>query len=190
MVGTILAAVMALPLSFFGARNIVGSKLLCNLIRFIFDLCRGISEIVLGLLFVTIVGLGPFAGVMALAVHELGALGRYFSEAIENIPPHILDIGKSSGAHKLQIISRILIPELRPILIGYVLYYFEHSVRAATVLGLVGAGGIGLLLLVKVKLFLYREVAAILIVIILLVVASDRISFLLRIRSRKMPFQE
>ena len=182
ILGTSLAALIALPLSFLAARNITSVLWVYQSTRLLFDLCRGISEIIWGLLFVAAVGLGPPAGVLALAIHELGALGRYFSESIESTPVTIIEAAVSAGATKPQVIARVIIPEMKPYLIGYLLYYFEHGIRAASILGLVGAGGIGFLLETRISLFLYREVAAILTTIIILVVISDRLSAIARQR--------
>jgi phosphonate transport system permease protein len=176
--GTSIATVAALPLSFFAINIYEKSRfsILAYSVKFIFNLCRGTSELILGLLFVAAFGLGPFSGVMALAVHEIGALGRYFAETIENTGSSIVDIGRSVGATKLQIVTRMIMPEVMPYLIGYVIYYFEHSIRSATVLGLVGAGGIGFLLVTRIKLFRYHEVSSILIVIIFFTIVSDILS--------------
>jgi phosphonate transport system permease protein len=176
VLGTFLAALLAWPLSFLAARNMNPLPWLYQATRLFFDVCRGISEIIWGLLFVATVGLGPAAGVLALAVHELGALGRYFSESIEGVTPGVVEAAQSAGATRLQIVSRVVMPEIKPYLLGYLFYYLEHGIRAASVLGLVGAGGIGFLLETRISLFRYHEVAAILMVVTALVIASDRLS--------------
>lgn len=180
LVGTCLAALFAFPLSFLAARTTNAIPWLYQITRLLFDICRGVSEIIWGLLFVATVGLGPSAGALALAVHELGALGRYFSEAIEGVPVSIVEAARSAGASKVQTIFRVIVPAIRPYLVGYLLYYLEHGIRAASVLGLVGAGGIGFLLETRISLFRYQEVAAILVVITILVIGSDRLSALVR----------
>lgn len=182
LVGTCLAALLAFPLSFLAARNIDTIPWLYQITRFLFDACRGVSEIIWGLLFVATVGLGPSAGVLALTVHELGALGRYFSETIESVPPTIIEAAESVGATKVQTIARVIVPGIKPYLIGYLFYYLEHGIRAASVLGLVGAGGIGFLLETRISLFRYREVSAILIIVMILVISSDRLSAAVRRR--------
>jgi phosphonate transport system permease protein len=182
IVGTSLAAAFAFPVSFVAARNVTPSLWVYQIVRLWFDVCRGIPEIVWGLLFVVIVGLGPFAGVLALAVHEFGALGRYFSETVENVSPITIEAAESSGAKPVQIVARVIFPEIKPYFVGYIFYYFEHSIRSATVLGLVGAGGLGLILETRIKLFQYHEVAALLIIILIMVSASDRLSSIVRRR--------
>ena len=126
------------------------------------------------------VGLGPFAGTIALSLHVIGALGRYCSEAVENINPEILDAAKATGSNKLKTIIHVIIPELRVLFLGYILYYFESNIRNATTLGLVGAGGIGLLLITNIHLFRYNNVGTIMLVIIALIIVLDRLSFMAR----------
>lgn len=155
-------------------------KVIYHSMRTFFDICRGINEIIWALLFVSMVGLGPFPGVLALAVHLIGALGKYFSEAIENVNPEIIHTIAATGANKIQIIFHAVIPQIKSLFVGYIFYYFEHSVRAATVLGLVGAGGIGLELLTSIKLFKLKEVSAIMIVMVVMVTAIDRSSAYMR----------
>lgn len=180
IVGSSLGALIALPLSFLAARNIMPNKFVYHIIRTVFDALRGINEIVWGLIFVSMVGLGPFPGVLALAAHVTGALGRYFSEAIETIDPKVIKAVISTGANKFQVIVRGIIPQVKPLFINYILYYLENNFRAATVLGLVGAGGIGMELITSMRLFRNREVLTILIIMILMVIIIDRFSAYIR----------
>lgn len=180
IVGSTLGVMIALPLSFLAARNIMPNKYVYHSIRTIFDACRGINEIVWGLIFVSMVGLGPFPGVLALSAHVTGALGRYFSEAIETVDPRIIKAIASTGANKIQIIIRGIIPQVKPLFVNYSLYYLENNFRAATVLGLVGAGGIGMELLTSMRLFRNREVLTILIIMVFMVSMIDRFSAYLR----------
>lgn len=180
ILGTTLATIWAIPLSLLASKNVMRFRVIYEIAKLILDIFRGVSEVVWGLLFVSMVGLGPFSGVLALAIHNAGALGKYFSEAIENIRPSIIDVVKSTGSRTVVVFFRGIIPELRVLFLNYFFYYFEHSVRAATVLGLVGAGGIGLQLLTRVKLFQYNEVLAILIIIMTMVIATDRLSSFVR----------
>lgn len=182
VMGTTLGAVIAFPLSFLAARNVMPNKFIYHSTRTIFDICRGINEIVWALIFVSMVGLGPFPGVLALAVHLTGALGRYFSESIETVNPEVLKAVVATGANKIQVIVYGIIPEIKPLFINYILYYFEHSVRAATILGLVGAGGIGMELITSMRLFKTNEVLTILIAMVLMVIAIDRTSAYIRNR--------
>ena len=180
IMGTTIGVVLAFPLSFLGARNVVSNRIFYHLLRSIFDFCRGVNEIVWALLFVAMVGLGPFSGILALAVHLVGALGKYFSETIENVDKDIIMAIRSTGASKLQIILNGILPQVKPLFIGYIFYYFEHNIRAATVLGLVGAGGIGFELMTSIKLFKSHEVSAIILAMVILVVIVDRLSAYIR----------
>jgi len=180
IVGSTIGAIIALPLSFLAARNIMPNKIIYHAVRTIFDIFRGINEIIWGLIFVSMVGLGPFPGVLALAAHVTGALGRYFSEAIETVDPEIIKAIISTGANKIQVVARGIFPQVKPLFINYSLYYLENNFRAATVLGLVGAGGIGMELLTSMRLFRNREVLTILIIMIVMVTAIDRFSAYIR----------
>ena len=176
----IFATIVALPFSFLAARNIMPNGVIYQTARAILGILRGIPPLLYALLFVSMVGLGPFAGVLALTCHVVGAMGRFFSEAVENINPEIIDAAKASGANKVKTIVHAIIPELGALILGYILYYFEYSVRTGTVLGLVGAGGIGLPLMISIHLFKYGEVATILLVIIAIIVIMDRLSVMAR----------
>lgn len=176
IMGTSLGTIIALPLSFLAARNVMSNKIIYNFIRGFFDMCRGINEIVWGLIFVSMVGLGPFPGVLALTAHVTGALGRYFSESIETVNPEIIKAIISTGANKFKTIVCGIIPQVKPLFMNYILYYLENNFRAATVLGLVGAGGIGMELITSIRLFKNKEVLAILIIMISTVIVIDRIS--------------
>lgn len=180
IVGTSLGALIALPLSFLAARNIMPNKFIYHTIRTIFDACRGINEIVWGIIFVSMVGLGPFPGVLALTAHVTGALGRYFSESIETVDPEVIKAIISTGANKIQVIVRGIFPQVKPLFINYMLYYLENNFRAATVLGLVGAGGIGMELITSMRLFKNQEVLTILIIMVLIVALIDRFSAFIR----------
>lgn len=180
IVGSTLGALIALPLSFLAARNVMSNKFIYHAVRSIFDTCRGINEIVWGLIFVSMVGLGPFPGVLALTAHVTGALGRYFSEAIETVDPEITKAIISTGANKFQVIVRGIFPQVKPLFINYTFYYLENNFRAATVLGLVGAGGIGMELLTSMRLFRNQEVFTILVIMVLTVAAIDRFSAYIR----------
>jgi phosphonate transport system permease protein len=113
-------------------------------------------------------------------VHVTGALGKYFSEAIENVNPEIVNGIIATGANKIQVIAHGIIPQIKPLFIGYFFYYFEHNIRAATVLGLVGAGGIGIELITSLRLFKYQEVSTIVAMMLIIVIAVDRLSAYVR----------
>jgi phosphonate transport system permease protein len=180
IIGSTFGALLALPLSFLAARNVTPNKTIYHIVRSIFDILRGINEIVWGLIFVAMVGLGPFPGVLALTAHVTGALGRYFSEAIETVNPDIIKAIVSTGASKTQVIIKGIIPEVKPLFLNYSLYYFENNFRAATVLGLVGAGGIGMELITSIRLFRNQEVLTILMIMVFTVMLIDRFSAYIR----------
>ncbi|MBT5457705.1 MAG: phosphonate ABC transporter, permease protein PhnE [Rhodospirillaceae bacterium] len=182
LLGTTFGIIMAFPLAFLASRNIVKSALICQAVRLVIDAFRGISEIVWAFLFVAAVGLGPFPGVLALAIHNAGALGKYFSETIEGIDPGIMEAVAAPGSNQIKLIARGIWPELRPLFVNYMFYYFEASVRAATILGVVGAGGIGLEFIIAIKHFKYPEAMTIVISMWLLVTITDRASAYVRRR--------
>jgi len=176
ILGVVLGTVIAFPLSFLAARNMISNRIVCTIFRGLFDVFRGIHEIVWALIFVSMVGLGPFPGVLALAIHVAGSLGRYFSETIETVKPETLNAILSTGASKIQIIIRGVFPEIKPLALNYCLYYLEHNFRAATVLGIVGAGGIGMELLMSIHLYNYPELSAILIMMTITIILLDNFS--------------
>lgn len=182
VMGTVLSVVFGFMLAMFAARNITPNVFVYQTTRTICDASRGISELVWALLFVAMVGLGPFTGVLALTVHNSGALGKYFSEAIEAIDVGVIESVESSGATRTQVFFHGIMPELRALFLSYILYYFEHNLRQATVLGVVGAGGIGLELLLNIRYFNFDTVLTILIIILAMVVVTDRLSGLIRKR--------
>lgn len=179
--GTLLAVIVAVPLSILASAN------LCPIwvvqpTRRLLDAMRAINEIVFALVFVVAVGLGPFAGVLAIFVHTAGILGKLFSEAIENIEVGPIEGVRATGASKFQEILFGVIPQVVPLWISYILYRFESNVRSATVLGIVGAGGIGVSLYQSFRSFDYTKVCAILIILILVVGVIDAASAWLRRR--------
>ena len=143
---------------------------------------RAIPDLVWALLFVTAVGLGPFAGVLALSVHSIGMLGRLFAEVIEDMDMGPVEALTLTGAHPLAVFTHAVVPGVLPSLLGIGLYRLDENIRSSLVLGFVGAGGIGFQLNTAMSLFQYRDVALYLIVNFLLVVAAERLSALLRKR--------
>ncbi len=146
------------------------------------DLFRAIHEVVFAVLFVVAVGLGPFAGVMALFIHTTGILAKLFSEAVEAIDPRPVEAIRTTGATRLQQIIYGVIPQVLPLWISFSLYRLESNVRAATVLGVIGAGGIGQVLFETIRGFYYPQASAILIVVVATVTVMDLISQSLRKR--------
>lgn len=180
--GTLLAVVLALPLCFLGARNLSPSPLVFHVTRQLFNAARGINEIIFALIFVAAVGLGPFAGVLALTIHGAGMLGKFFAEAIEEADPRPVDGLRATGASPLQVIVFAVLPQAMPGWIAATLYRLEVNLRAATILGMVGAGGIGFELYSSLKLFQYEDTAVCVIVILAMVMTADYLSSRLRAR--------
>lgn len=180
--GTLLSIVLALPLSFIAAGNLHGWHGLRRATRQFLNVVRSINELILALVFVSAVGLGPFPGVLALALHGMGMLGKFFAESIEEIDSGPLEALRSAGASQLQIIVFGVVPQAITAWIAVVLYRFEVNLRSATVLGMVGAGGLGFELVGSLKLFRYQETATCIIVITVMVIAADLVSNLLRQR--------
>jgi phosphonate transport system permease protein len=180
--GTVLGIVLGLPLGLLGARNITPHATIYAASRFILNALRGVSELVFALIFVSAVGLGPFPGILALALHNAGMLGKFYAEAIEAIDPGPVEALQAAGANWIQTIVFAIIPQVTPHFITYNMYRFEVSIRSATVLGLVGAGGIGFYLISSIRLFDYQETAIVLIIIVFLVVITDYLGARLRAR--------
>lgn len=180
ILGTTFAVFLALPIGFFAAQNMTHKLAVYVFFRTIANIFRGVSEIIWALLFVSMVGLGPFPGVLALMIHSAGALSKFFAEALENIHNETILTVRATGASRIQVVFQGIIPEVLPHFITYVLYYFEHNIRAATVLGIVGAGGIGFELLTSIKLFKYREVLSIILIMLILITIVDQLSHFLR----------
>ena len=180
--GTLLSVVLALPLSFVAAGNLHSWHWLRRITRQFLNVIRSINELILALVFVSAVGLGPFPGVLALALHGMGMLAKFFAEAIEEIDDGPLQALRSAGASQLQIIAFGVVPQVITAWIAVVLYRFEVNLRSATVLGMVGAGGLGFELVSSLKLFRYQETATCIIVITVMVIAADMASNWLRSR--------
>jgi phosphonate transport system permease protein len=177
--GTVLSVIFSIPLGLLSSHNIV-SAWIFQPVRRMMDACRAINEMVFALLFVVAVGLGPFAGVLALFVHTTGTLSKLFSEAVEAIDPRPVEGIRSTGAYPIQEIIFGVLPQVLPLWISYSLYRFEANVRSATVLGMVGAGGIGTILWENIRSFNYTKTCAMLIIIIVAVSILDLISGRLR----------
>ncbi len=177
--GTALAVICAVPLGILCSANVV-PWWVYQPMRRLMDAARAINEMVFAMLFVVAVGLGPFAGVLALWIHTTGILAKLFSEAVEAIDPRPVEGIRATGATSLHEIVYAVIPQVLPLWISYSLYRFESNVRSATVLGIVGAGGIGTLLWEYVRGFYYAETAAVMIIIVLSVSIIDVLSSQLR----------
>ncbi len=178
--GTLLGVILAVPLSFLAARNLSRNPVLYHGTRQFLNITRSINELILALIFVSAVGLGPFPGVLALALHGVGMLGKFFAESIEEIDQGPIEALQATGARPLQVIVFGVLPQVITAWIAVVLYRFEVNLRSATVLGMVGAGGLGFELVSSLKLFKYPETATCIIVITFMVVAADTVSSRLR----------
>jgi phosphonate transport system permease protein len=177
--GTVLAVICAVPCGILSAENIA-PWWIYQPMRRAMDAARAINEMVFAMLFVVAVGLGPFAGVLALWVHTTGILAKLFSEAVEAIDPSPVEGIRATGASRLEEVIFGVIPQVLPLWISYSLYRFESNVRSATVLGIVGAGGIGMILWEVIRGFQYAETAAIVITIVCSVSIIDIVSQRLR----------
>ncbi|WP_026959073.1 phosphonate ABC transporter, permease protein PhnE [Aliagarivorans taiwanensis] len=179
--GTALAVVFSIPFGLLCADNIVPAWIY-QPVRRLMDAARAINEMVFAMLFVVAVGLGPFAGVLALFVHTTGVLAKLFSEAVEAIDLGTVEGVRATGANKLEEIVYGVIPQVLPLWISFILYRFESNVRSATVVGMVGAGGVGVLLWEAIRGFQFQQTAAIMLVVIITVSAIDFMSQVIRKR--------
>ena len=179
--GTVLALVAAVPMGLLCSSN-VAPAWLYQPVRRLMDACRAINEMVFAMLFIVAVGLGPFAGVLALAVHTTGTLAKLFSESVEAIDPRPVEGIRATGAHKLVEIAYGVIPQVMPLWLSFTLYRFESNVRSASVVGMVGAGGIGVVLFEVIRGFQYAQTCAVLIILAVSVTLIDLVSARLRKR--------
>lgn len=170
--GSLLAIVGAVPFGLMSATNVVPFWIY-QPVRRLMDACRSINEMIFAMLFISAVGLGPFAGVLALFMHTLGTLAKLFSEAVEAIDPQPVEGIRATGANKVQEIAYGIIPQVVPLWISYSLYRFESNVRSASVVGMVGAGGIGMLLWDAIRSFNYGATAAMLLILVVVVSFLD-----------------
>jgi phosphonate transport system permease protein len=180
VLGTTIAAVLALPVSLLAARNIVASNLLRFPVRRFFDSIRGIDTLIWALVWINVVGLGPFAGVLAIAVSDFGAFGKLFSEAIEAADKKQVEGIRAAGGNALHEIRFGLMPQVLPVIAGQVLYFIESNTRSATIIGIVGAGGIGLQLAEQIRVLEWQRVSFLILMILVAVAAIDWISARLR----------
>lgn len=177
--GTALAVVLGVPFAILSASNVC-PQWIVQPVRRLMDACRAINEIVFALLFVVAVGLGPLAGVLALAIHNIGIVAKLFSEAVEAIDPRPVEGIRAIGATRLQEVIFGIVPQVMPLWSSFTLYRFETNVRSATVLGIVGAGGIGHSLYENIRSFQYSETAAIIIIVVVTVMVIDMTSARIR----------
>jgi phosphonate transport system permease protein len=180
--GTFLGAVGALLLCFNAAANVAPSETIRFLTRRYLEFCRTVPEIVFALIFVVAFGLGPLPGALAIAIHTLGALGKQFAEAVENMDMKPIEGVKATGARWTETMRYAALPQVAANFVSYTLMRFEINVRGAAIMGFVGAGGIGQELLTAVRKFYYADISAMLVMIIAIVMIIDLITERLRLR--------
>ena len=178
--GTVSAALLALPFGLLAARNVVPSWIFRFCLRRGLDTVRGIDTLIWALIWINVVGLGPFAGVLAMMTADFGTFGKLFSEAVETADHRDGDAIEACGGNRLHRIRFGLLPQILPVLLSQVLYYFESNTRSATIIGIVGAGGIGLHLSEQIRTLEWRHVAFLVLLILVTVAIIDQISSRLR----------
>lgn len=182
IVGTVAAMVFALPLSVIVAHNITPFPKLALPLRGFLNLLRAIDSAIFALFFVSVVGLGPFAGVLGVVCHTIGSMAKLYAEVLETIPPETIEAVEVTGADRLRTFAFAVVPAALPGLTGISLYLWEFNVRSSVILGIVGAGGIGYELLVSLKLLDFARLSTILILILTMVSLVDGLSAVLRQR--------
>jgi phosphonate transport system permease protein len=174
--GTLLAAVLALPLGLLTARNLHAPKPLAWLAASLLNISRAIHTLIFGLILVGIVGLGPTAGILAIALHSMGTFGKLYAESIETLDMGAIDSVRTTGASSSQVFFVAVLPAVLPQFVSSHLYIWEFNIRDSTILGLIGAGGLGLLISEAVSLFQWDRLATILLVVVILVTVFDAVS--------------
>lgn len=180
-VGTVLGAAVGLPLAVLAAKPLAG-PLVSRATRILLAFLRTVPSLLWALVFVILFGLGPVAGVLGLAVYTLGYVGKLYYEALEGVDPDVLEAFRATGATRLQLVRQAALPEAANALVSQLLYAFEYNVRASSVLGFVGAGGIGFYLMRYIALFEYRRLTTALLMLLAVVVVIDGLSRLIRRR--------
>jgi phosphonate transport system permease protein len=180
--GTFLAVILSLPLALLAAPNTTPFPALGYSARLLLSFLRSVPELIMGIIFVAAVGFGALPGVLALALHSVGMVGKFYAEAIEHVDPRPLEAARSAGATRMQVITHAVLPQVLPQMADITIYRWEYHFRASTVLGIVGAGGIGFELIAALRLIAYDQVAAILLTILVCVVVVDSLGAALRRR--------
>ena len=173
LLGTLLAAILAFPLGFLAARNTTLNRVVQFFARRSFDTLRGVDILIWALIWINVVGLGPFAGVLALLMSDLGSFGKLFSEAIEAADDKPVEGVVSTGGTSLSAIRFGILPQLMPVLLSQVLYAFESNTRSASIIGIVGAGGIGLILSEQIRTVEFQQMSSVILLILVTVSAID-----------------
>jgi phosphonate transport system permease protein len=178
--GTLLAAVISFPLGFLAARNVLPIWFVRFMSRRLFDTIRGVDTLIWALVWINVVGLGPFAGVLAVMTSDIGAFGKLFSEAIETADPKAGEGVIAAGGNSLHRMRFGLLPQVLPVMLSQVLYFFESNTRSASIIGIVGAGGIGLHLSEQIRTLEWQHVSFLVLMILVAVALIDWISGRLR----------
>jgi phosphonate transport system permease protein len=178
--GTLLAAVLAVPFGFLAARNVVANRLVHIVARRSLDTVRSIDVLIWALIWIDVVGLGPFAGALAIASSDFGALAKLMSEAIETADRKPIEGVQASGGGQMASIRFGIIPQVLPVFASQLLYFFESNTRSATIIGIVGAGGIGLHLYEQIRVLEWRQVSFLILMVLVTVAAIDFVSRRLR----------
>jgi phosphonate transport system permease protein len=178
--GTALAVVLSLPLALLAARNTAPHPALYHAARTLLSFLRSVPELIMGIVFVAAVGFGALPGVLALALHSVGMMGKFYAESIEHADDKPLEAARASGATRVQVVTHAVLPQVIPQLADITIYRWEYHFRASTVLGIVGAGGIGFELIAALRLIKYDQVSAILLTILACVLVVDAIGAWLR----------
>ena len=180
LLGTLIAAVLAFPVAVLASRNVLPLWVTRFVLRRSFDTIRGVDTLIWALIWISVVGLGPFAGVLAVATADFGALGKLFSETIEAADNKPVEGIRSTGGTPAQEFRFGILPQVLPVIAGQILYYFESNTRSATIIGIVGAGGIGLHLSEQIRTLEWQRVAFLVLMILVVVAVIDFISSRLR----------
>jgi phosphonate transport system permease protein len=178
--GTALAVLFSLPLALLAAPNTTPNRLIYQVSRLLLSALRSVPEIIMGVLFVAAVGFGALPGVLALALHSVGMVGKFYAEAIEHVDPAPIEAARAAGCTPVGVICHAVLPQVLPQLADITIYRWEYHFRASAVLGIVGAGGIGFELMAALRLLAYDQVSAILLTILACVVIVDSIGSMLR----------
>lgn len=182
VVATLLAVFLSFPLSFLAARNTTINPTVQFAVRGLFNALRSIPELIMGVIFVAAVGFGILPGVLALGIHSIGMLGKFYAEAIEKVDFGLMEAIQSTGGSRFHVIVFSIIPQILSHCVDYSLYRWEYNFRASSVVGLIGAGGVGFQLIASLRIMQYQEVSAILLVVYVLVKLVDGYGNMIRRR--------
>ena len=186
LMGTVFGMLISAPLSFLGARNLMGGSVagraIYSVVRMVFTITRSVEVLILGVIMVVIVGIGSYAGVLAIVVHTVGSLGKLYADSIESIEPGPMEAITATGASRLSTVVYGVVPQIVPNFLAVTIYWWDHNVRMSTVLGLVGGGGIGYLLIQYMNLLQFNQAATVLWLIVIVVLVMDFISGFIRSR--------